>query len=134
MIWRSLADVVMVLHGALLLFFLIGGFLAWRWAKLIWVHLGIVAWNVVIVLVDFGCPVTATEKYFRRRGGETPYAAGYIEHYLDGRLWPEGATPIVEKVGFVIVVASYVGFFVVRRRRAAARGTKVRGDSVGPRT
>jgi MFS family permease len=126
--WRLLADVVMVLHGALLLFFLLGGFLAWRWPKLICVHLGIVAWNLVIVLVDFGCPVTATEKYLRRRGGETPYAAGYIEHYLDGKLWPQGATPIVEKIGFVIVVASYVGF-VVRRRRA-----NVRGQSVGPRT
>ncbi|HET6987243.1 MAG TPA: DUF2784 family protein, partial [Kribbella sp.] len=36
MIWRFLADVVMVVHGALLVFFLIGGFLAWRWPKLIW--------------------------------------------------------------------------------------------------
>ena len=133
MIWRFLADVVMVVHGALLVFFLIGGFLAWRWPKLIWAHLAIVVWNIVIVLVDFGCPVTATEKYFRRRGGETPYAAGYIEHYLDGRLWPEGATPTVEKIGFVLVVISYIGFFILRRRRNA-RQAKVRGDSVGPPT
>ncbi|HET6987601.1 MAG TPA: DUF2784 domain-containing protein, partial [Kribbella sp.] len=94
----------------------------------------IVAWNIVIVLVDFGCPVTATEKYFRRRGGETPYTAGYIEHYLDGKLWPEGATPTVEKIGFVLVVISYIGFFIVRHRRKAAGAGKVRGDSVGPRT
>jgi len=66
--------------------------------------------------------------------GETPYAAGYIEHYLDGKLWPQGATPIVEKVGFAIVVISYLGFFVVRHRRRAAGQAKVRGDSVGPRT
>jgi hypothetical protein len=133
MIWRFLADVVMVVHGALLIFFLIGGFLAWRWPKLIWAHLAIVVWNIVIVVVDFGCPVTASEKYFRRRGGETPYPAGYIGHYLDGRLWPEGATPTVEKIGFVLVVISYIGFFIIRNRRKA-REAKVRGDSVGPRT
>ncbi|GAA1567563.1 DUF2784 domain-containing protein [Kribbella hippodromi] len=127
MAWRLLADVVMVVHGALLLFFVIGGFLAWRWPKLIWVHLTIVVWNIVIVLVDFGCPVTATEKYFRRLGGETPYSGGYIEHYLDGRLWPEGKTATVELVAFVLVVIAYAGFVIVRR-------SKVRGESVGPRT
>jgi hypothetical protein len=128
--WRFLADVVMVLHGALLLFFVVGAFLAWRWPKLIWLHLFIVAWNLVIVLVDFGCPVTATEKYLRRQGGETPYRGGYIQHYLEGRLWPEGATPVAEKVGFALVLIGYAGFFVLRHRRR----TKVRGESVGPRT
>ena len=130
MIWRALADVVMVVHGALLLFFVVGAFLAWRWPKLIWFHLGIVVWNLVIVLVDFGCPVTATEKFFRREGGESVYAGGYIQHYLNGWLWPDGATPVAEKVGFALVVTGYAGFFVVRRRRRA----KLRGESVGPRT
>jgi hypothetical protein len=129
MIWRALADVVMIVHGALLLFFAVGAFLAWRWPRLIWIHLGIVAWNLVIVLVDFGCPVTATEKFFRREGGESVYAGGYIQHYLEGWLWPDGATPVAEKVGFVLVVIGYAGFFVVRRRT-----TKLRGESVGPRT
>jgi hypothetical protein len=127
-VWGALADVVMVVHGALLLFFVVGAFLAWRWPKLLWVHLGIVVWNLVIVLVDFGCPVTTTEKFFRRQGGESVYTGGYIQHYLNGRLWPDGASPIVEKVGFVVVVIGYAGFFVVRRR------TKLRGESVGPRT
>jgi hypothetical protein len=127
-LWRALADVVMVAHGTLLLFFVVGAFLAWRWPKLIWFHLGIVVWNLVIVLVDFGCPVTATEKFFRREGGESVYPGGYIQHYLNGHLWPDGATPIAEKVGFGLVVTGYAGFFVVWRR------AKLRGESVGPRT
>src|SRR4051794_36586180 len=130
MIWRALADIVMVAHGALLLFFVVGAFLAWRWPRLIWLHLAIVIWNLVIVLVDFGCPVTATEKYFRRLGGESVYQHGYIQHYLEGHLWPEGATPVAEKVGFALVVLGYAGYFVVRHRRHA----KVRDESVGPRT
>lgn len=130
MIWRVLADVVMVVHAALLLFFVTGAFLAWRWPKLIWYHLGVVVWNLVIVLVDFGCPVTATEKFFRREGGEGVYTGGYIQHYLNGTLWPEGATPVAEKVGFTLVVIGYIGFFVIQRWRRA----KLRGESVGPRT
>ncbi|TCN39544.1 uncharacterized protein DUF2784 [Kribbella orskensis] len=119
MVYRALADLVMVIHGALLVFFVIGGFLAWRWPRLIWGVLFVAVWNLSIVILDFGCPVTALEKYFRRQGGEQPYQAGFIEHYLDGRLWPEGATPTAEKIGFALLVVSYVGFFVIRHRRKA---------------
>jgi hypothetical protein len=129
MIWRLLADAMFVLHAAFLLFFVIGAFLAWKWRRLIWIHLAIVGWNVAIVLIDYDCPFTGVEKYFLRRGGESVYEGGYINHYLAGHLWPEGATPIAEKVGFALVLIGYAGFFVARRRRA-----KLRGESVGPRT
>jgi hypothetical protein len=117
MVYGWLADLVMIFHGAMLVFFVIGGFLAWRWFWLIWVHLGIVVWNLTIVLLDFGCPVTATEKAFRRQAGESVYEGGYINHYLDGWIWPEGATPVAEKVGFTLVLISYAGLFIIRRRR-----------------
>jgi hypothetical protein len=127
MVWRALAEVVMVVHGALLLFFIVGGFLAWRWPRLIWLHLAIVVWNLVITLVDFGCPVTATEKYFRRLGGESVYQGGHIHHYLEGQLWPERSTPVVEKVGFALVLLAYAGFFGVRhRRRTRAKDLAIR--------
>jgi hypothetical protein len=117
MVYRFLADVVMVFHGAMLVFFVIGGFLAWRWFRLIWLHLAIAAWNLTIVLLDFGCPVTATEKAFRRRGGEPVYQGGYIHHYLEGRLWPNGYTWVAEITGFTILVISYTGLFLRRHRR-----------------
>ena len=123
MIYRLLADLVMVVHGALLVFFVIGGFLAWRWLKLIWIQLLIIAWNVTIVVVDFGCPVTAAEKWLIRRGGEQPYAGGYIRHYLDGTVYPAGYTWLVELVTFAIVLISYAGLLwwrVIRPRRARA--------------
>jgi hypothetical protein len=123
MVYRFLGDVMMVLHGAFLLFFVIGGFLAWKWPKLIWVHLGIVVWNLTIVILDFDCPFTGTEKYFRREGGEAVYEGGYINHYLDGTIWPEGETPTAEKVGFALVIIGYIGYFVARRRRRQRVGT-----------
>jgi Protein of Unknown function (DUF2784) len=123
MIYRLLADLVMVVHGALLVFFVIGGFLAWRWLKVIWLQLLIVLWNVTIVVLDFGCPVTDAEKWLRRRGGEEPYAGGYIRHYLDGTIYPAGYTWLVEIITFAVVLISYAGLLwwrVIRPRRARA--------------
>jgi hypothetical protein len=132
MLYRSLADVMMVLHGALLVFFLIGGFLAWRWIKVVWAHILLAGYNFVIVLADFKCPVTEAEKWFMREGGETPYAGGYINHYLDGTIWPEGATPIAEKVAFAIFIASYIGLFFYRRHTRRHRTTPVHTATPSP--
>jgi hypothetical protein len=134
MVYRFLADVVMVVHAALLVFFLIGGFLAWRWRWLIWVHLSIAVWNLSIVILDFGCPVTALEKGLRRNGGEQPYQGGFIQHYVDGTVYPEGYTWLAEKIGFALLVISYVGFFVLRRRSNKRATSGTRDGSVDTRT
>jgi Protein of Unknown function (DUF2784) len=120
--YRVLADAVMVIHGASLIFFLVGGFLAWRWLWVVWPHLIITGWNLVIVLLDFGCPVTELEKSLRRRGGEQPYAGGYIQHYVDGRIYPDGYTWLAEIIGFGLFLFSYAVLVWRRlswRRRSA---------------
>lgn len=109
MLYRFFADLVVVVHGTLLVFFVIGAFLAWRWRSLIWAHLFIVGWNLSIVVLDFGCPVTALEKALRRQGGEQPYQGGFIRHYLDGTIYPAGYTWLVEIVAFGLVLIAYAG-------------------------
>jgi hypothetical protein len=116
-IYRLLADVMVIFHGSLLVFFVIGGFLAWRWPQVIWAHLFIAVWNLTIVLLDFGCPLTALEKYFRRQGGEVPYQGGYIRHYVEGFVYPEGYTWLAEIVGFALLVISYAGLLWLRHSR-----------------
>jgi hypothetical protein len=118
MIYRLLADGVLVVHGAFLAFLVLGGFLAWRWRWMTWVHLITVAWAVPIVVTDaFPCPFTESETWLREQGGEQPYKTGCIEHYLDGRVWPEGYTWVAEIVCFSLIAISYIGLAVLRHRR-----------------
>ena len=122
MVYQLLAYGLMVLHGAYLAFLVAGGFLAWRWRWVAWAHLLAVAWAVPLVVTDaLPCPFTSGEKWLQERGGEEPYSGGFIEHYLDGRLWPEDYTWVMEITAFSLVAISYVGLAVRRRQRRRQR-------------
>lgn len=86
--WRLAADSVMVIHLAFVVFVVIGGFLAWRWRRVAWVHLPIALYGVVIEVVGFTCPLTPLEKSLRRRAGSGGYDGGFVEHYVVPVLYP----------------------------------------------
>lgn len=92
MIWRTLADAVLVLHLAFVLFALLGGLLVLRWRWLAWLHLPALAWGLWIELSGGVCPLTPLENGLRQRGGEAGYGGGFIEHYLLPVLYPPGLT------------------------------------------
>jgi uncharacterized protein DUF2784 len=119
MIWRGLADAVLILHLVFIIFVVLGGWLvAWR-PKLIWLHLPVVAWGIWIEFSGSICPLTPFENWLRDRGGETGYSGGFIDHYLTDFIYPHGLTRGMQFLlgAFVIVVnlAAY-GFLWYRRR------------------
>lgn len=59
----------MVVHFLILVFMAVGGFLAWRWPRLIWAHLAVAAWGLVSVVIGVECPLTALEDWGRRNAG-----------------------------------------------------------------
>jgi hypothetical protein len=60
-VWIGLADGVLVVHLAYLAFIPLGGFLAWRRPRLVWVHLVAIAVGVVSITIGFDCPLTSWE-------------------------------------------------------------------------
>ena len=70
MIARLLADLVVVVHLAYLVFIPLGGFLAWRWRGLVPVHLAATAIAFVSITIGFECPLTTWENSLRRAGGD----------------------------------------------------------------
>jgi hypothetical protein len=114
-VWVWLADAIVVIHLAYLAFVPVGGLLAWRWPRVIWAHLVAVAIGVLSIAVGFDCPLTTWEQSLRRLGGQRPYTAGFVDHYLTGRVYPYGYEWAVQVMFGVCIVASYV--YVVRRAR-----------------
>jgi hypothetical protein len=114
MIWRVLAVLVIALHFAYLLFIPLGGFLAWRWPRIIPFHLAALAIGIISVTVHFDCPLTNLEQDFERRAGEHPHGA-FVNRYIDGHLIPHGYDYVLQ---IAIVAAVVVSYAVMLRRRA----------------
>jgi hypothetical protein len=118
-----LADLVVVVHCAFVVFVVAGGFLALRWPRLAFVHVPVFLWGVAISFGGWVCPLTPLENRLRHAAGEAGYSGGFIDHYLLPALYPEGLTRGQQAVLGVLVLAvngtAYA--LLVRRRRAAAR-------------
>ena len=109
MLYRLLADGVVVLHAAFVLFIALGGILAWRWPRLLWLHVPAVLWGAGIVLVGYECPLTPLEKWLRRRGGEDAYDGGFIDRYVEDVVYPEEYTPALRALAAVLIAIGWLG-------------------------
>ena len=119
MIWRALADAVLLLHLAFVALAVLGGLMAFRWRWMPWLHLPALAWGATVEFTGWICPLTPLENWLRRAGGEAGYAQGFIEHYLLPLLYPAALTRELQwtlgaaLVGFNLLVYS---FLLLRRR------------------
>ncbi len=127
MVYRFLADTVVVIHGAFVLFVVLGGLLALRWRRLVLVHLPAAAWGAVVEFTGWVCPLTPLENRLRRLGGAEGYTGGCIEHYLVPLIYPAGLTPGRQFVlGFVVVGVNVVVYGAIWRRWR--RGREIGGS------
>jgi len=111
MLYARSADLVAVTHAAFIVFLLVGGFLAWRWRRLVWVHLPAAVVTAGIFVVGADCPLTDLEKHLRREAGERSYRDGFIAHYLLPMV-PDGVRAVAVPVLVVVVTAvAYFGYF-----------------------
>jgi hypothetical protein len=115
-----LAAATMVVHFAALLYIGLGGFLAWRWPKSIFVHVFFAAWGVAINTVPgLACPLTVVQNHFRAEQGLGPLTDGFNAYYIYGHLIPRALLPATAVVGLLLLAVSYVGAYVRWRRRVA---------------
>ena len=105
--YALLADLVVLLHVAFVVFAVMGGLLAVRWQGFIWVH-----------LPGWVCPLTPLENWLRRRGGMGSYSSDFITHYILPALYPEGLTREVQIVlgAFVVLINLLIYGWVFRSR------------------
>jgi len=111
-----LADLVVVLHFAFVLFVIFGGLLVLRWPRLAYVHLPVALYGALIELVGWVCPLTPLEKRLRESAGLEAYQGGFVEHYILPVLYPAGLTRNVQLVLGLIVVGMNLVIYTVAAR------------------
>jgi hypothetical protein len=119
MIYGILADIVVLVHAAFVLFAVFGGFLVLRWRRLAWLHIPAVLWAALVEVAGWICPLTPQENLLRHRAGNVVYNSDFIEHYLMPILYPAALTQELQMaLGLAVLfinVSVYV--WVWHRRR-----------------
>ena len=105
----TLAHATVVLHFVALLYIGLGGFLAWRWPKSIFVHIFFAAWGVAVNVLPLNCPLTELENHFRNQQGLGDLPNGFNSYYIYGHLFPAEYTPLIGVGALVVVIVSYIG-------------------------
>lgn len=119
MSYRLLADAVVVLHIAFVLFVVFGGLLVIRRAWIVWVHIPAVVWGVLIEYSGWICPLTPLENALRERAGEAAYSGDFIAHYALPLLYPENLTRTLQFVlGSAALALNIFVYWRILRRRA----------------
>jgi hypothetical protein len=120
MLYRLLADVMVVLHLAFVVFVLFGGLLALWKPRIVWLHLPAMAWGVAVELTGWICPLTPLEQWLRLQGGELSYHSDFIEQYVLPVLYPAELTRDLQLVlGMLVVMVNVAiyGWLLWRRRK-----------------
>jgi len=117
MAYAWLADLVVIIHTAFVVFAVAGGLLVlWR-AWIAWLHVPAAIWAALIEFSGWICPLTPLEKALRDRAGETAYSGGFVQHYLLRALYPSGLTRQIQLVLGCLVLAVNIAAYVAVMRR-----------------
>jgi hypothetical protein len=121
--WSILADGVLVLHGAFIVWATFGALAVWRWPPLLWLHLPALAWGVWIEATAGICPLTPLEMALRHRAGQGTYQGSFIDHHLGALIYPQGLTPAAQMriaiglAAFNLVLYGLIAWRHLRKRR-----------------
>ncbi len=121
MVYRFLADLVLVAHFAFVVFAVVGALLVLRWRWVVWLHLPAVVWAALIEFAGWICPLTPLENWLRELSGSAGYESGFVEHYILPVLYPGGLTREVQIVLGLLVLAVNIGIYGWLLRRLAQR-------------
>ena len=117
MVYRALANAVVIIHVLFVAFVVLGGFLAWRWRRVAWVHLPAAVWGIALEFGGWICPLTPLENALRARAGLAGYSGGFVEHHLIAWLYPTTLTaPTQVMLGALALLVNVAAYGVLLRR------------------
>jgi hypothetical protein len=122
LIYRALADLVLVVHLAFVFFVVLGGLLVLRWPWVAYLHIPAAIWGIFIEYSGGICPLTPLENSLRQSGGQAGYSGGFINHYIQPLLYPAGLTRgtqlVLGSLALLVNLGAY-GLVIARMKRAS---------------
>ena len=120
--YNTLADLVVVIHFAFIVFVIVGAFSIVIYKKMIWMHLPALIWGVAIEFLGLICPLTPLENYLRLKAGSASYAGSFIENYLVPFIYPDELTRELQwLLGVALVLVNFAIYAYVLRRWRSSR-------------
>ena len=129
--YAALADAVLWLHVAFVLFvvvglalIVIGGLFGWRWVRdqrFRWTHLAAIGVVVAQAWLGVLCPLTTLEAAMRERAGAAGYSGSFVAHWA-GQLLYFDAPPWVFTVCYTTFGAAIALCWLLVPPRARAAG------------
>ena len=132
MLYRILADLVVMLHAAYVAFVIVGqvavlyGLSRRRsWARALWfrwLHLLSIAFVVLLSWLGATCPLTDLENHLRERAGQAGYPGDFIGYWVRELLFYECSTWIFVVTYSVFGMIVLVTFVLAPPERRTPRG------------
>ncbi|VAW73457.1 putative membrane protein [hydrothermal vent metagenome] len=114
MLYRILADIVLIFHMIFILFAVFGGLLILCRKWVLYIHIPAAVWGILVELMHWTCPLTSSENYLRKMAGDSGYSGDFIEHYLLAIIYPQGLTPQIQLVlGLLVLTANFIIYSLV---------------------
>lgn len=125
MLAELIADLLVLIHLAFILFVVLGGLLVLRWPRLAFVHLPAALWGALIEFGNWICPLTPLEQKLRQSVGEGVYSGSFVEQYVLPLIYPSGLTREMQlALGLLVLLVNFLiyAFLLWKRKKAGGAG------------
>jgi len=121
MVYKLLADLLLLVHLAFIIFVIFGGFLAIKNVKWAWLHVPKAVWGGLDEFAGWICPLTHLENWLQIKGGRSGYHGDFIANYIIPIVYPANLTRQIQLVLAAVVIIFNVlvyGYVLFLRRKA----------------
>jgi len=123
-VYRLLADFIVLIHFVFVVFAVFGGVLVARWRRVTPVHLAAVVWAALIEFSGWICPLTPLENWLREKSASAIYHSDFVAHYILPILYPEGLTRAAQIALGISVILINLGIYGWVFRRKGERSAR----------
>ena len=121
MIYSFLADLVVLMHLAFIVYVLFGALLILKWPRTVWLHLPTFLWGLTVEFTGWICPLTSLEITLRLMAEVQNYSSSFVAHYLMPILYPVGLTREIQVIlGGIVILINVILYTLVLKRSSTS--------------